>query len=137
MRNDVLNICIVDDDNIYQFAMGRILKSMEDVPKQIITFSDGEEAIEYFEKQINTQSSLPDVLLLDINMPIMDGFQFLEAYNKLKSKIKQRIAIYMISSSVDPVDIETANKFDCIIDYVTKPLKSAVLKDIIKKHCAA
>ena len=115
MRNDVLNICIVDDDNIYQFAMGRILKSMEDVPKQIITFSDGEEAIEYFEKQINTQSSLPDVLLLDINMPIMDGFQFLEAYNKLKSKIKQRIAIYMISSSVDPVDIETANKFDCII----------------------
>ncbi|MEF3079322.1 response regulator [Winogradskyella poriferorum] len=137
MRNDVLNICIVDDDNIYQFAMGRILKSMEDVPKQIITFSDGEEAIEYFEKQINTQSSLPDVLLLDINMPIMDGFQFLEAYNKLKSKIKQRIAIYMISSSVDPVDIETANKFDCIIDYVTKPLKSAVLKDIIKKHYAA
>lgn len=137
MRNDVLNICIVDDDNIYQFAMGRILKSMEDVPKQIITFSDGEEAIEYFEKQINTQSSLPDVLLLDINMPIMDGFQFLEAYNKLKSKIKQRIAIYMISSSVDPVDIETANKFDCITDYVTKPLKSTVLKDIIKKHCAA
>ena len=61
----------------------------------------------------------------------------LRASNSMNIWVKTYIAIYMISSSVDPVDIETANKFDCIIDYVTKPLKSAVLKDIIKKHCAA
>jgi CheY-like chemotaxis protein len=76
---------------------------------------------------------LPDIIFLDIDMPIMDGFQFMEEYVKIKPKLGKKITIYMVSSSVDPVDIERARKISEITDYIVKPITQNQLTDIIQE----
>ncbi|WP_178985459.1 response regulator [Winogradskyella helgolandensis] len=124
------NICIIDDDDIYQFTITKILQSLK-LNKKIIAFSDGEEALDFMIANLYNDDELPDVIFLDINMPIMDGFQFMEEYVKLKPKWNKKITIYMVSSSVDPVDIEKANKISDISDYIIKPIKPNELKSIM------
>ena len=129
--NNPFNICIVDDDDIYQYTVIKTLKSI-DLDKNIIAFSDGEEALNFFIENINKEEELPDVVFLDINMPIMDGFQFMEEYVKIKPREGKKINIYMVSSSVDPVDIERAHSISDISDYIIKPIKPGELKSIIE-----
>ncbi|EPR70725.1 two-component response regulator [Winogradskyella psychrotolerans RS-3] len=64
-------------------------------------------------------------------MPIMDGFQFMEEYVKIKPKLSKKITIYMVSSSVDPVDIERAKNISDISDYIIKPIKAGQLQEIM------
>jgi CheY-like chemotaxis protein len=123
-------ICIVDDDSVYQFTTTRTIETHK-LAKKILVFSDGEQAINFLMDNIANSADLPDVIFLDINMPIMDGWQFLEEYVTLKPNIGKKIIIYMISSSVDPVDLERANKMSEISDYIIKPVKPEMLKEII------
>ncbi len=123
-------ICIVDDDNVYQFTTTRAIETHK-LAKKILVFSDGEEAIQFLMDNIANKEHLPDVIFLDINMPIMDGWQFLEEYVMLKPKIGKKITIYMISSSVDPVDLARAKKISEISDYIVKPINPEMLKEII------
>tara|TARA_R110000868_G_scaffold145181_2_gene365172 strand:- start:80673 stop:81092 length:420 start_codon:yes stop_codon:yes gene_type:complete len=125
------NICIVDDDDIYQFTMVKTIESLQLV-NNIIVFSDGEEALNFMLENLNKEDELPDVIFLDINMPIMDGFQFMEEYVKIKPELGKKILIYMVSSSVDPIDIARAKKISDISDYIIKPVKKGELKAIIE-----
>ncbi|REG88184.1 response regulator [Winogradskyella sediminis] len=124
------NICIIDDDDIYQYTITKILQSLK-LNKKIIAFSDGEEALDFLIANLYNDDELPDVIFLDINMPIMDGFQFMEEYVKLKPKWNKKITIYMVSSSVDPVDIERAKNISEISDYIIKPIKAGELQTIM------
>ncbi|REE07899.1 response regulator receiver domain-containing protein [Winogradskyella pacifica] len=128
--NSNYNICVIDDDDIYQFTIVKILKSI-DLDKKISLFSDGEEALEFLIDNLYNNEELPDVIFLDINMPIMDGFQFMEEYVKIKPKLNKKITIYMVSSSVDPVDIERAKNISDISDYIIKPIKAGQLQEIM------
>ncbi|GAA4241012.1 response regulator [Winogradskyella psychrotolerans] len=128
--NSNYNICVVDDDDIYQFTIVKILKSI-DLDKKISLFSDGEEALEFLIDNLYNNEELPDIIFLDINMPIMDGFQFMEEYVKIKPKLNKKIIIYMVSSSVDPVDIERAKNISDISDYIIKPIKAGQLQEIM------
>ena len=130
MNNSPFNICIVDDDDIYQFTMVKILESLK-LQKKIIAFSDGEEALDFILDNLEKDHELPDVIFLDINMPIMDGFQFMDEYVKIKLNLTKKITIYMVSSSVDPVDIEKAKGISDISDYIIKPIKPGQLKSIM------
>jgi CheY-like chemotaxis protein len=123
-------ICIVDDDDIYQFTITRTIQTHK-LAKKILIFSDGEEAIKFLIDNLGNSDTLPDIIFLDINMPIMDGWQFLEEYVMLKPTIGKKITIYMISSSVDPVDLERAKKISTISDYIIKPIDPGMLKEII------
>jgi len=130
--SNTLNICVVDDDDIYQFTISKTLKSLE-LAKKIVVFSDGEEALDFIQDNLTNEDELPDVILLDINMPIMDGFQFLEEFTKVKLSVEKKITIFMVSSSVDPVDIERAKSISSISDYIIKPINRANLKSIFDK----
>jgi CheY-like chemotaxis protein len=123
-------ICIVDDDNIYQFTTTRTIQTHK-LAKKILIFSDGEEALNFLIDNIGNSETLPDIIFLDINMPIMDGWQFLEEYVMIKPKIGKKITIYMISSSVDPVDLKRAKAISEISDYIIKPINPEMLKEII------
>lgn len=125
-----LNVCIVDDDDIYQYTM---VKTMEllNLTDKIRVFSDGEEALDFMLDNLQNDKELPDIIFLDIDMPIMDGFQFMEEYIKLKPDLGKKITIYMVSSSVDPVDIERAKKISDITDYIVKPVTHDQLKHIV------
>lgn len=127
-----LNVCIVDDDDIYQFTMVKTLKSLR-LAENIMTFSDGEEALDFMLDNLHNDKELPDVIFLDIDMPIMDGFQFMEEYVKLKPSLGKKITIYMVSSSVDPVDIERAKKISEIADYMVKPITHNQLRNIVEE----
>lgn len=132
MMNNPINICIVDDDDIYQFTVVKTLELLE-FEKNILSFSDGEEALAFLVNNLNKNQKLPDVIFLDINMPIMDGFQFMEEYGKIKSQLGKKTVIYMVSSSVDPVDIERAKRISDVSDYIIKPIEPGKLKSVMEK----
>ena len=126
------NFCIIDDDDIYQFTIKKTIKALN-LAQNIMAFSDGEEALNFMIENLNKDEELPDVILLDINMPIMDGFQFMEEYIKIKPKLGKKITIYMVSSSVDMTDLARAKKISEISDYIIKPIKKGKIKAIIEK----
>jgi CheY-like chemotaxis protein len=123
-------ICIIDDDEVYKFTITKIIE-IKNLAKKILVFSDGEEALDFMVDNVGNNQKLPDVIFLDINMPVMDGFQFMEEYVKIKPRVGKKIIIYMVSSSVDPVDLQRAKKFSDISDYIVKPIKSDQLSKIV------
>jgi len=119
-------ICIIDDDKIYQFLLTNIINSNK-LAEEIITLSNGEKAIQYLSNNRAIDENIPDVIFLDVNMPIMDGWQFIEEYAGIKKEIKKKIVIIMFSSSLNLIDIERARKINEISDYIVKLIK---LEDI-------
>lgn len=132
-------LCFIDDDEVYQYTITRSVNTHH-LAKKILVFSDGEEAMGFLIDNVANNENLPDVIFLDINMPIMDGWQFLEEYVKLKPSLSKKITIYVITSSVDPVDHAQAQKISDISDYIVKPIRPEMLKEIIEeieKHTPA
>lgn len=127
-----VNVFVVDDDDIYQFTIKVTLRGIPAV-QSTSTFADGAEALEYIVVHQNEEDKLPDIIFLDINMPVMDGFQFMEEFAELLPSLKKSIKVYMVSSSMDPKDIKKAKRFDEISDYLIKPLNSKDIKEIIAK----
>lgn len=129
MKNQY-NICVIDDDSIYQYTISKTIKAY-DLAKEIMVFSDGEEALDFLIRNLDHSENLPDIILLDINMPIMDGFQFMEEYIKIKPRVGKKILIYMVSSSVDAKDIDRAKRISEISDYIIKPIQPGELISIV------
>ena len=114
-------ICIVDDDKIYQLTTKRLLERIN-ATKNILVFSDGEEAYDYISEKIREEDALPDVIFLDINMPCMNAWEFLDAYKKIKPLLAKKIIIYIISSSISDTDIQRAKEIEHLTDYCIKPV---------------
>tara|TARA_R110002126_G_scaffold101608_1_gene233613 strand:- start:309 stop:722 length:414 start_codon:yes stop_codon:yes gene_type:complete len=129
--NTLLKTCIVDDDSIYRFTMIKALESIKS-SIDIMVFSDGEKAINFMLDNLDQESEIPDVIFLDVDMPVMDGFQFMEEFIKIKPRVGKSITIYMVSSSIDPVDTERANNISAISDYIIKPIGLVRLKEIMQ-----
>jgi CheY-like chemotaxis protein len=117
-------VCIIDDDIVYQITTKKILEKINGT-KKIIVFSNGEEAFNYLSKVVSDEDALPDIILLDVNMPYMNAWQFLEAYSQLKSLLTKQIIIYIISSSVSDIDIQKAKSIEEVKDYFIKPISIA------------
>ena len=128
----IQSLCVIDDDVIYQFAVKLTIKQLK-LAEQVLTFSNGLQAKEYFIENAKNESLLPDVLLLDINMPVMDGWDFLNWYTVSKMEIIKKIPIFMVSSSIDWRDIEKAKSYPEVIDYVSKPLTEGSFYEIIER----
>src|SRR5258706_9899078 len=97
-------IALVDDDSIFRLIASRTIKGAN-ITEQILQFTNGGEALQYLEENFDQRELLPDVLFLDINMPYVDGWMFLDDFEKIKSKMSKSISIFMVSSSIDPEDI--------------------------------
>lgn len=124
----IKKLCIIDDDPIFIFGMRKIIEII-DVCDEVIIYNNGLEAIEGLKEKIAHQQELPDVILLDINMPILDGWQFIEEFSKIDKD--PQILVYMVSSSVDPEDVLRAKSLEDIYDYITKPLTVNKLRKVI------
>jgi CheY-like chemotaxis protein len=132
MSSKEINICVIDDDDIYQFAVARIIESALNT-SSVMSFYDGEEALEYFESLKGNDDPIPDIIFLDINMPRLNGFEFMEGYNKIKDRLSKKSKVYMVSSSIDPADIQRSKEMDGIEDYVSKPLDTDLVTDIVSR----
>ena len=122
--------CIIDDDDIYQFTTAHLLKKM-DLVNKIILFSNGLKAINFLKEEIGNIENIPDILFLDINMPVMDGWEFLEEYLLIKPMIPKTVAIYMVSSSVDEKDVIKAKSISVLSGYLVKPISSKNIMEVI------
>lgn len=129
------NLYVVDDDKIYHFLFKNLLKQ-NNIDINSTFFNNGLDAIEFMLNH-NEKDNLPDILLLDINMPIMNGWQFLEEFVKVKNDLSKSPVIYMISSSNNEVDISKAREFNGIVaDYFLKPIKREDLNTIFVENAS-
>ena len=95
----------------------------------VIEFSNGLDAINFF-KAPHADEEIPELIFLDINMPVMNGWEFMEEFVKIRSTIQKKIDIYILSSSTDSIDIQKAKSNPEITDYIVKPLTPDLLKNI-------
>lgn len=113
-------VCVVDDDEIYVYGIKKLI-TLKQLCPNLIEFRNGKDAIDFLTDPNNTEQ-LPDVIFLDISMPIMDGWDFMESYAKLKPHLAKKIIVYMVSSSINDEDIQRAKAISDICDYVVKPV---------------
>ncbi len=123
-------ISIIDDDPITVFGIKKMLSAIE-ASQNIITYPNGKEAIDGIKARIEDNQGVPEVIFLDINMPIMDGWQFLEEFINLP--LQERIRINIVTSSIDPADRQNWEHYKAqthhLIDYKNKPIRR---QDIIE-----
>ncbi|MBC8985386.1 response regulator [Pedobacter sp. N36a] len=119
--NSLKKIALIDDDSTFVFLTKRMIKAAN-VSTQLDEFKDGLQAITFIKDNQNNSELLPDVIFLDLSMPIMDGWEFLEEFTVLQPAIKKRIMLYIVSSSISPHDIERSRNFSVVSDFIIKPL---------------
>ena len=110
---------VVDDDPLYNFGTKKILE-ITSFTKQALFFLNGEEAWEDFQQRIENNDPMPDVILTDINMPLMNGWQLLDKIGSVS--YDHPIKIFVISSSINQDEMDKAKKYDYVSDYIVKPL---------------
>ena len=119
-------IAIIDDDELDRYIFKKIV--LLTCPSyQFIDFSNGQEALNYIKKHANNPLALPDILLLDIRMPFLNGWQYLEQYGKLKPGLAKATRHYVCSSSIERFDMEFKNSN--LFGYFVKPIAP---EDVLK-----
>ena len=131
MKNTTSLACIIDDDNLYVNLLKKIIKT-KNLCKNLLVFNDGKQSIDYFEGMLENlnEDKIPDIIFIDLNMPVMDGWEFIERFTKIENKFKKTITLYIVSSSIDPADINRAKSLSNIKDYLIKPTHIKELENI-------
>ncbi|RVT80041.1 response regulator [Flavobacterium sufflavum] len=138
MKKKLNCVLLVDDDNGTNFINQMIIKKA-DIAEYVQTVLNGKEALDFitnkgkFEKAGDVFPQ-PMLTLLDINMPVMDGWEFLEAYHALEERQKGKIIIIMLTTSLNPDDKSRADDISEVSDYKSKPLSLEIVDDIMKTH---
>jgi CheY-like chemotaxis protein len=124
-------VAVVDDDPIFQFTAVRTLQHSR-LSTPVLQFANALAFLDFLRSHAHEPDKLPDVIFLDINMPMMDGWMFLEDFKQLKETLGKEIKIYVLSSSIDSRDIDKARENPLVDDYVTKPITPERFSEILK-----
>lgn len=123
-----MQFIIIDDEPINHLISKMLLSEMLDC-REITSFTNGADALRFLQHDFNCNSGQPTVLLLDLNMPIISGWDFLELFDLYKQGLKNSVKIYILSSSIDPGDRNKAMANPNVISFLSKPLTEQLIKD--------
>lgn len=136
MSNRIDKVLIIDDDEISNFITESILEQSKRV-KEVNVVMSSDEGIKYLKKLASKGSKhLPNLILLDIKMPVKSGWDFLNEYKRLEDINHSDIVIVMLSSSVYPDDVHKANTFEEVAGYLSKPITLDKVEEVVEKYMA-
>lgn len=125
-------LTLIDDDDTFVYLTKKTIEQTNLV-QLIKIFGNGLDAIHFLEENKSNPEALPEIILLDLSMPVMDGWQFLDAFTKLNPKIGKKITIYICSSSISPDDVTRSKTISAVTDYIIKPITKDKLIEMIAK----
>ena len=118
--------CVIDDDPIFVFAAGKQME-LRRFSENVISFKNGKDAFDGLKRILEHNAAFPEVILLDINMPVMNGWELLDA---LKQVELPSCRLYVVSSSINPEDMSRAESYSIVSGFISKPLPPEVLDEI-------
>ncbi len=120
-------IGLVDDEQVFHWIADKFIEKINHGLKSISLY-DGNEALEYLSDPNN---EVPDILFLDLNMPIANGWKFLDEFASLKQDLPKEIDIYIVSSSIDPEDHKKAKSYSYVRQFISKPLTQQTIESVL------
>ncbi len=126
-------VLLIDDDKATNFFNERVVTKHENF-QQVNTVQSGMAALEYLNAVKNNTATKPDLIFLDINMPAMNGWEFLTEFSKLDQNLTHGIKIILLSTSSNPDDVRESAKNHSVDDFINKPLSLGLLDNVLKTH---
>lgn len=130
----MITTAIIDNNLVFRKLTKVLLKQSGIKEDNILLFSNGKEMYDYMQQHSNNVNILPNIIFLDLNMPVMDGWDFLNALQDFKRKYQYSPKIYVVTSSVDKKDYNSIIKIGNINGYIVKPLNNESLNSIINDN---
>lgn len=131
MEKSSVDILLIDDDEINNFLSNELIKLYEPAVK-IESILYVEKAMQYLEEKFNRNQPLPDIILVDINMPNLNGWDFMEAFEKMDAAAIKKVKVYVYTSSIYYKDIEKVRNYKSVIKLVTKPFTDDMIAEILE-----
>ena len=126
-------ILLIDDDFATNFLHKMIIEK-ENCTENVISMQSAEKALEYLKTKIDGEYPHPGLIFLDINMPGMNGWEFLEEYKKIDEKLQAHKVVIMLTTSLDPADRGRAEDIEEITEFKSKPLTKEILRQVLKSN---
>jgi CheY-like chemotaxis protein len=126
------HVLLVDDDEVFHFLNKKII-SLSGVDCEVSNAYNGAEAMDLLLDAVNNNATLPDYIFLDLDMPVMDGFEFLELYKGLNSKVHQRAKVVILTSSENFLDRQKARELG-VEQFISKPLSQDYIKGLFMEQ---
>ena len=132
--NKKLNCVLLIDDDYPTNFFHKIVINEADCTRKILAFQSAIEALEYLKTNEENPDLLPDLIFLDINMPAMNGWEFLTEYGKLKISNSPRVILVMLTTSINPEERKSADQIKEISGFISKPLSKEIMEDVVRKY---
>lgn len=123
-------VFIIDDDLIHQ-RIAQIMIAKNHIYDEYLSFTEAEKALEFLYQNADHKELLPDVILLDLNMPVVDGWDFLEAFEKITKNLKKEVHVFIVTSSVDDKDKQRSKDFTTVKGFISKPLSPDMIRSTL------
>jgi len=126
-------LIFIDDSPLDHFILKRILYKFN-LAYEVNCTDNGGEVIQFLEQNRLSDNILPDIILLDLYMPQFDGWAFLEKVQQIYPYLSKSVRIYILSSSINPRDIQYAKQFSCVQSFIFKPITREVLERVVDEE---
>ena len=133
MQKKLNSILLVDDDKDCNFFHQRLISKMN-CAENIYIANNGQEALDFLQSTKAGGGNIPDIIFLDLNMPHMNGWEFIDAYQKLNDDLKAHVVYIMLTTALNPSDLERAKNNASITGYRNKYLDKETMESILEEH---
>jgi CheY-like chemotaxis protein len=123
-------VWLIDDDEVFVFLTKKLITASEQ-EVSLETYINGQDAIDRLHEIAADENALPDLILLDLNMPVMDGWEFLNAYQQVNFSNPDKIHLYIVTSSISPYEVERAKQIPIVREFIVKPMVKQKFVELI------